>query len=388
MRKAILLVVVALLAISIAAPPARALVLTAGEFKGALTDSSSIYVLDQDGLNGVPRAPDDASGAAGGEPAGGDYSGLGFADTTVTDDELQELRVLFHMDAIQTNDFFYSNPDDFGTLAGLLYDLQVVDVEVSGAVTTLYFAPLGRNPIDTFEEAPIAGIAYDDGAGHSGTALPGGVMELWMDSTPPGADPGDAGDPAETTFFDPNDDGMAPQAWGEGDWAGADDYGHAGGAGQDDPDTYPEVNDDATDAVLWLQAVLTPFVDGSGVPLLSPNTFSPYVWQEVIVESSRSGSALTAYLDIVGGSAKDLFDRNVFGPGRDVEVKASLVLPATGNVYTSPGTAYEGTQVDDGNWAVLSDDPFRGRISVIPEPATLSLLGLGLLGLVGMRRKK
>ena len=65
------------------------------------------------------------------------------------------------------------------------------------------------------------------------------------------------------------------------------------------------------------------------------------------------------------------------GSGIDLSFDSNFLLP---------GHPQYGTVWDNGNWAIQSDDPVRG--TVIPEPTSLSLLGLAVAGLLARRRRK
>lgn len=77
-----------------------------------------------------------------------------------------------------------------------------------------------------------------------------------------------------------------------------------------------------------------------------------------------------AFANVLGGLWADqyLIQTDTFGPGLDISIDFELNTDSRED------------------FMVGSDDPIK--FTTIPEPATISLLGMGLVGLVGLRRKR
>lgn len=326
MRKLLL----ALGAIALIVTQAQAITLESGAFEFNLKDGTSLYT-----SGGLPRQSGFFSTPQ-----------SGFAPDTPTVGD--ESRTVFWTSAVVQSSGSTSFPLD--QLSGLVYNLFIDNSSM--------VAPSFLNLRFTNQLA----------SGDISDALKP-RMTMWLDPTPNDVD-GVAGQTLGDTF-DPYNDQKAPTYW----------VPDALGAGYDG---FPNVNitggavPQAEDAILWLDLEILPFaIDADGSPI--------YV-ESFTSLATGAGASLDAYLKVVGGA----FAPNILTGVFTTPLGASADLVFSYTTRSNPHEAY--TTVEpfalEGGWGLESSDPIQGQVSLIPEPTTVSLLGLGIASLLAYRRRQ
>lgn len=364
MRKGLLLALSVVLVAALAAP-SFAVSLSVGETLAKIRDHSCMYDQEGNPIGFLPGTYD---------PGQGIWIPAGFQMGT-------EQRTIFQVTTIYDNggnpEFDSSSPTE---LTGLLYDLKVIGIHQVGGPTSqsfvLDFGLAARNPL-TATGADVDGDSI--GAINPVSGLPivfGGVMEVYEDSTKDyTADPGGIGRldsilPAASV--NPLPAGNAPSYWVEGQ-----------------PTNVRDSFVNVSDGSLWLSAQLVELqymadIGIIGDPALGGLGYTAgTLLRETIDVSDGTGDG-QAFLNVFGGSAEGAIERGFAGGLADMGMLFDVNLPWF-DIFTGMWNdtfVYQGP----GYWTVDSQDPIV--FSVIPEPATISLLGLGLVGIATLRRRR
>jgi hypothetical protein len=292
----------------------------------------------------------------------------------------------------------------------VIYDLKTLaPVQVGGAGSSIFvldFVAAGRNPFLGLPGSDVDG----DLATLPAPFVTGGVLELYedysKDYTPdPGGVgtydsklPSAVGSPPLVPF---TSDGPPPSVAGVGAAGDAAPLWWVEGAaghlpGPAGADTFVNL----TDGTYFLASTLVDlnYVASIGVSLpptalLASVPLTPgVVLREVVDFASGTGSGF-AFANVVGGAWEGNVTRSGSGPLLDLSLQFNINTvienlfaagPPLQTWLSDPGTIYAGP----GQWTIDSNDPVSFAVTPVPEPGTLSLLGLSLLGLVGLRKKR
>jgi len=339
MQKRTPLILAALVAVCLLAAPARAISLPAGLYRASITDRSNFF---QD-LTAPPDGNFETVTPPGPPPAVGDENRTVFQIDGANFGQLQ--LDLVGVPEIKDKSPTAPAPVPGGVLSGMLYDI------VLGAGSAV--PPAGPSIVAPWFLDFVPGTRYTNAGGSDGA---------WVDTSPsigPATSAAGFGgllvvydDPVINVDFTAG--GAGPGAWVEGLIAAPD-------PSLTFSDHFPTISDVAP----WLVAVLAPLPPpiAAFYSVTTPGT----VLSENLFGVANSG---IAFANVIGGTAAGMIIPNVFGPMLDIRIE------------------FEPDLVPTDGWQTASDDPVQ--LGIVPEPATLSLMGIGLMSLMGVcyRRMK
>ncbi len=358
MKKLVLVVFVAILAVGLAAPPASAVSLVPGDYEAKLTDFGSFF----DGDTPQPVVHVDGNGVLQNEPE------PGWLDRTL----------IYLTTATVAGEVVFTGGVD-GEIMGMVYDLQVNEVryfegdDKIGTVDTdgeVFVSGKSRNDADTLRVDLVDAPGWDDGPGEQYT---GGRVDLWASNTTNFGEDAGGGDPGEPDYM--------PSSWGTGsDTAGTDGFGGNPDAWVVDGNhaTFPQVDgqSDNTAVPLASGTLVYPFDGASSLLTLTLNVRN----NNATGESAGTGGSSVGYVDILSNFGLPFKTGGADGAfPNDSEIRFVI---SSFSFY--PDTSVSEAPIDDPAtsdvwWDTDSQDPLR--FTLLPEPATMSLMGISLVGL-------